>query len=698
MKNKNLTQRKFIPVKQAKHCIMITMFLLLGFCMNAQNGRWYFGTNGGMSFTNTGVVPLAGSVMNQSEGCASIVDANNNIVMYTNGITIWNGAHLNQGYTLSGAASTTQSAVIVPIPQTGCRSYYIFTVAAAETNYGTTNNRRGLRVSLANVTGVAPNCTVTITAGNLDVNTMAGAFPNNLVAEKLCAVSDGSGGYRVLTHGLGLYQSYSGGTFNTPINTGGEASFYGVHVTAANNTIAALSASLSVNTFPSGQHRSTIIGGGVYSGQGQMKFNSFGTMIGCAMTGTREVQLYDFNPGTGAVSNQILLPTAFTIAGDNLTYGVEFSANGNYMYVSTTFGAINGVFQLDVTSNNAATISASKTQVGFAAGSGYYYGALQIGPDDQIYVARPSTNMLDVITSPNQLACAYVVNGVTISGTCNLGLPSVLRNSQCEGNLYSDCVCDASTDLTEMSWLDANGVTTLGISLNSATAVKKIKITLVNYNQLTIPGCEVCNAPVVNTYGTITNNPIIGGTPSVLSAATNPGGASFSREVIWSFTTPQVVSQLVALTFQFPPAGGRNCPNGAEFCLKIEYWDEDCRVCENALYIVVGDGINWLRQAPSTDETGATGATGAESKTIQNSSEQMHVFPNPAANSVTIQMPTGTENGTVKVYDSFGKLVLEQVVTGATNVLNTESLPAGLYSVRYANGKNQYVNTLMISK
>lgn len=695
MKKIHFTRRHSISIMGLRH-YMLAFFLVLALGAGAQNGTWFFGTNAGMSFTNTGTVPLAGSVMNQSEGCASIVDASNNVVMYTNGISIWNGVGVNQGYTLSGHASTTQSAIIVPIPQLGCRAYYIFTVQAAETNYGNNINKRGLRVSLANVTGIAPNCTVTILPADLDVNLMAAAFPNDLVAEKLCAVSDGSGGYWVTVHGLGLYKTYSGGTFNTPINTGGEANFYSVHVTAANNTITNLASSLLVNTFATGQHRSTQIGGGVYSGQGQMKYNTFGTQIGCVMTGTREMQLYDVNPATGVISNQILLPTAFTIAGDDLTYGFEFSANGIYAYVSTTFGSNNGVFQLDVSSGVAATIAASKTQVGFApAVFGYYYGALQIGPDDQIYVALPTQTSLDVISSPNALACNYLTNAAAIAGTCNLGLPSVLRNSPCEGNEYQDCACDSRSELWEMSWLDANGATTMGIWLNSSFAVKKIKITLVNYNQLTVAGCELCNAPVVNSYGTITNTPIIGGTPSVLSAATNPGGAAFSRELVWSFATPQVVSQPVNLNFQFPPVGGHNCPNGAEFCLKIEYWDEDCHVCENALYIVVGDGMNWKIKNPS-EETGSTGS--AESKTMQPSADQMHVYPNPAANSITIEMPAGTETGIVKIYDSFGKMVMEQTVTGITNQLNTESLTPGLYSVRYVNGKNQYVTTLMISK
>jgi hypothetical protein len=144
------------------------------------------------------------------------------------------------------------------------------------------------------------------------------------------------------------------------------------------------------------------------------------------------------------------------------------------------------------------------------------------------------------------------------------------------------------------------------------------------------------------------------------------------------------------LNFQFPPAGGHSCPNGDEFCLKIEYFDVDCHVCENALYIVIGDGMAW----PLVPQ----GDNGSTEKSSHTTIKQMHLFPNPTANAVTVEMPIGVTDGKVQIYDSFGKLVMEQEISGSSNVINTESLPSGLYSVRYTNGKKQYVNTLMISK
>ena len=51
-----------------------------------------------------------------------------------------------------------------------------------------------------------------------------------------------------------------------------------------------------------------------------------------------------------------------------------------------------------------------------------------------------------------------------------------------------------------------------------------------------------------------------------------------------------------------------------------------------------------------------------------------------------------------EIYDSYGKLVLQQTVTGPVNVVDTSILTPGLYTVRYSNGTKQYINTLMIQK
>jgi plastocyanin len=57
-------------------------------------------------------------------------------------------------------------------------------------------------------------------------------------------------------------------------------------------------------------------------------------------------------------------------------------------------------------------------------------------------------------------------------------------------------------------------------------------------------------------------------------------------------------------------------------------------------------------------------------------------FPNPASNSVTVQLPSGTEEATVQFYDYLGRLALSKKVTSAKNILEVNSLSKGVYILK----------------
>ncbi|TXI67741.1 MAG: hypothetical protein E6Q46_02540 [Flavobacterium sp.] len=54
---------------------------------------WYFGNKAGISFNSGVPVPLLDGQMQADEGCATLSDANGNLLFYTNGITVWNRNH-----------------------------------------------------------------------------------------------------------------------------------------------------------------------------------------------------------------------------------------------------------------------------------------------------------------------------------------------------------------------------------------------------------------------------------------------------------------------------------------------------------------------------------------------------------------------------------------------------------------------------
>jgi hypothetical protein len=78
----------------------------------------------------------------------------------------------------------------------------------------------------------------------------------------------------------------------------------------------------------------------------------------------------------------------------------------------------------------------------------------------------------------------------------------------------------------------------------------------------------------------------------------------------------------------------------------------------------------------------------SRSKTSQQESRQVHIYPNPAAKHFFIEMPAKTAH-TIQLYNAAGQLVQRQVTTATKIRMYTYSLPAGLY---YINIKGKEVN------
>jgi plastocyanin len=61
---------------------------------------------------------------------------------------------------------------------------------------------------------------------------------------------------------------------------------------------------------------------------------------------------------------------------------------------------------------------------------------------------------------------------------------------------------------------------------------------------------------------------------------------------------------------------------------------------------------------------------------------KFEMFPNPASDKVTIQLPSGTQKATVQFYDYLGRLALTKKVTRAKNILEVNSLSKGVYMLK----------------
>jgi hypothetical protein len=64
------------------------------------------------------------------------------------------------------------------------------------------------------------------------------------------------------------------------------------------------------------------------------------------------------------------------------------------------------------------------------------------------------------------------------------------------------------------------------------------------------------------------------------------------------------------------------------------------------------------------------------------------MFPNPASENLTIQLPSGSKNASVAFYDYIGRMALTQKVSQANNQINVQELSSGVYIIKVlADGK-----------
>lgn len=365
------------------------LILLSSYCMFSQGETniWYFGENAGLDFNSGTPVPLTDGEINTIEGTATISDSNGNLLFYTDGVTVWDREHniMPNGTELLGSETSTQSAMIIPKPEDP-NIYYIFTVAAE-------GGPNGLRYSEVDLSLNGGNGSIT------DIKNVLLATP---VTEKITAI-----------------QKSNGIDFWAVVHQWDSSNFLTFEITAAGvNTVPIITNSGSFHgNDPSGNDAS-----------GSMKISPNGERLAIAESILDTyVEVFDFDTTTGIMSNPILIENVFN--GFLGAYGVEFSPNGNILYVSDTeFSGASRVHQFDITLDNSTDIINSDTII--------YEGvdlvsAFQLGIDQKIYIANAVLPFLDVIENPNELgmAAGYVNRGIPLNGrVSSFGLPNFVQS------------------------------------------------------------------------------------------------------------------------------------------------------------------------------------------------------------------------------------------------------------------------------
>ncbi len=322
--------------------------------------------------------------MKVSEGCSSISDSRGNLLFYTDGVTVWNKQNkmMRNGKGLKGHDSSTQSAIIIPKPGYA-HLYYIFTSDAGA--YDTPPNV-GIHYSTVDIRRDS-------TRGEL-IEKNIKLLPS--AAEKLTAVKHANGNdIWVLAHG-----------WNTN-------NFYAWLVTKNGVSAPVMSSTGSIHYGGKSRDANSI---------GQMKLSPDGKHVALTMFDSKFFEVFDFNNSTGEVSNARMVYTP----EEEVAYGLEFSPNGQYLYVGVYWKK--QIIQYEVNHPSGAQIMTSGTLIGNTHDN--KLGSFQLAPDGKIYITKNSS-FLSVINYPNKAgtSCIYVDNGFLVKiGELQLGLPGFVQS------------------------------------------------------------------------------------------------------------------------------------------------------------------------------------------------------------------------------------------------------------------------------
>jgi gliding motility-associated-like protein len=466
---------------------LIAFFIgILGFSTFAQGeaNNWYFGINAGITFNTNPPSVLTDGQLRTNEGCSSISDPNGNLVMYTDGRTIWNRNHQIMpnadyfgGTGLNGDPSSTSSGLIVPHP-TNPDLYFVFTIdephhenAYAYPNQGPANSN-GVSIPFYTDTGNGiPQdddgfnnglnysiVDISLDGGLGDVIT--GERNNELItydpddseeikfkaSEKITAVRGGDcNSVWVITHFRNTFYAFffdADGIDEVPVT-----STVPPLLEISNYRRAALG---YLKASPNADklliaHNTT----------------NFDPEAGISDEGDGNVYAYDFDNLTGVVTNPVEL-----ISNVN-AYGVEFSQDGTKAY-ATVNDTSDKIYQWDLSSTDVPNSITSITNLSVPR------TALQLGPDGKIYHSIFGEPRLGVINNPDEEGNSVDYTQTELNGALSLngrvatfGLPPFIQslfskripiaNTPEEGGTEQVALCDTYT--YTLSYEDIPGAT-----------------------------------------------------------------------------------------------------------------------------------------------------------------------------------------------------------------------------------------------
>ena len=373
-----------------------------------QNKVWAFGIHAGLSFVSGSPVPITTQI-GSSEACASVCTNTGDLRFYTNGRIVWDRTHaIMMGGTVIcplETSSATQGALIVPVMNYATGSdptqYHIFSVPGIEHV-----------IWLGDTLGLTLyHCIVDMTLNGgygAVVPGSAGTVMGNHMSEKIIAVPGNNCNVWVLTHRR-----------DSPVIYAWEVSAAGVSATPVISVAGTMAGPIAygagVMKISPDRRKLAVINPITYA-----SLTGIPTIID-SLTG---VELFDFDPSTGIVSNCVMVKKGGIFKG----YSCEFSPDNTKLYVGYSISTGTSLLvQYDI-SDTAALQTSADTVVTASA----FFNDIRLAPDGMIYFRSPGTSdLISRIAAPNAAgsACTVQPDVVTLlpGTTAHVGLANVYQ-------------------------------------------------------------------------------------------------------------------------------------------------------------------------------------------------------------------------------------------------------------------------------
>lgn len=343
-------------------------------CQPKQGNIWYIGYNAGLDFSENPPKMLFDGQTNCINNAATMCDVEGNLLLYTDGIKVFNRFHQPMPNGELQIPFTVNHCIILPHPGDPSQYYVV-------------------------------------------VNYMGGLIYTSLVDMNL---DEGRGDL------LPLQKNFPLASLSSGLAAVKACSFKGFWLTA--RTLEVESRILSFRLDINGLNTSPVASntGQPVGSVGQIKFSPDGQFLACTYVSINSfdsfyVSSYRFDPySSGQAFNPSVLGAYKLPFG---TYGVEFSPNGRFLYVSGEFQGSGRLLQFDLEAGDLAAVKNSQVQLAVFSNKNIRF--LQLAPNGKIYAPSdpintfpPINNKLDVIHKPDLpgLDCQYQHEGLELSG------------------------------------------------------------------------------------------------------------------------------------------------------------------------------------------------------------------------------------------------------------------------------------------